>query len=235
MNYLLTVLANGRPDYLRRTLDAFFEHVTPHPVELLAFDDGGAGREGMSFSDIAIPVPWEVRSSERPLGMCAAHAHCWEAAASSSLEWAFHLEDDMRVLCPIDLGLLADTMDAFPHLAGMTLKRTPWGTELEHGGFVEQEPHWYDRRSAVLAGAYEGGRVDSVVARWFETNRNWSCAPTLFRTQLAREFEWDPEPGCETEIGPRILEEYGAFGFWGGGECQVAHIGVSRAPGAMGY
>lgn len=226
MNYLLTVLTNGRPDYLARTLDAFREYVSPQPTEVYLYDDGG--RTPLGILQERFPGSAVAYRAER-VGMCAAHAFCWGAAATSKLDWVFHLEDDMRILCPIDLDEIAAVMESHPYLASMTLKRTPWGTEVEHGGFVEQEPGWYERK--VVHG-YQGAKTQ----RWFETTRNWSCAPTLFRTDLARALPWSPEPGCETEFGKRLLDEdVVRFGIWGGGECQVAHIGVDRAPGARGY
>lgn len=226
MKYLLTVLSNGRPDYLARTLDAFREHVSPQPTEVYLYDDGG--RTPLGILQDRYPGAAVAYRDER-VGMCAAHGFCWGAAATSELDWVFHLEDDMRILCPIDLDEIAAVMESHPHLVSMTLKRTPVGSELEYGGFVEQEPGWYERETEA--------HVDwGYFSRWFETRRNWSCAPTLFRTDLARAFPWSSEPGCETEIGPRLLTDQEIrFGFWGGGECQVAHIGVERALGAKGY
>lgn len=225
MKYLLTVLTNGRSEYVERTLEAFFEHVSPAPSAIYAYDDGASTEVGPLPND----VPFIYDGNPERVGMCAANARCWQAAAESDLDWVFHLEDDMQILCPIDLDEIAAVMESHPYLASMTLKRTPWGTEVEHGGFVEQEPGWYERK--VVHG-YQGAKTQ----RWFETTRNWSCAPTLFRTDLARALPWSPEPGCETEFGKRLLDEdVVRFGIWGGGECQVAHIGVSRAPGAKGY
>lgn len=222
MRYLLTVLTNGRPDYLRTTLVAFQDLVTPQPSDVYIFDDG-LRTPPEAFAG------WEdarIEGSPYVSGMCRAHASCWDAAARSDLGWAFHLEDDMRILCPIDLTDLEAVLGAEPHLKQMALMRTPWGAEVEHGGYVQQTPGWYIAKQNLHG------------ARWFETARNWSCAPSLFRTETARAFPWSPEPGCETEIGPRMIDGTpgGAhFGIWGGGEIQVAHIGVERALGARGY
>jgi hypothetical protein len=172
------------------------------------------------------PEPSEVFVHEdvKREGMCAAHAHCWRHAAESEYEWVFHIEEDQVILRPTSLyniaGVLLDTQD----LAQMALVRCPWGAEIEHGGYIPQTPSWYTRRR-------RGGN------EWIETTRNWATAPALFRTGLAREFHWDTRPGCETEIGQRILAKYphAKFGLWGGGEPHCAHIGVERASGSHGY
>jgi hypothetical protein len=241
MRYLLTVLTNGRPEYLGRSLAAFAEHVTPKPTEVYVYDDsapdhtlGPTPETVQAFIDADLaPLPSGVRlgSAEKRIGMCAAHARCWEAAAKSDLDWVFHIEDDQRILCPIDLLDLADLLTSFDHLVQMTLMRTPWGAEVEYGGYVPQSPDWYHWKEQPVYGGY------CQTQRWFETTRNWATSPTLFSTALAREFPWSPEPGCETEIGPRILAARpdARFGIYGGGECHAAHIGVERAPGATGY
>jgi len=199
--YLLTVLRNGRDTYHERMLASFLQHVTPQPADVYEYDDR--------------------RTS---LGMCAAHAKCWNAAADSPLDWVFHIEEDMVILRPLELQRLAAVLDMHDHLKQMALVRCPWGFEIEHGGYIPQTPGWYER-----VGMYDHG--------WIETTRNWATGPALFKTGLAREFPWDPSPGCETEIGPRILRDYpdAKFGLWGWGEPLCAHVGVERAPGSHGY
>lgn len=216
MNYILTVLTNGRPGYLARTLAAFQEHVSPQPDVVYIYDDGSR----TPLDAFAAYADADVAGESRLIGMCAAHARCWGAARDSYLDWAFHIEDDYRILCPVDLAEIRDVLVETPHLAQMTLMRTPWGAEVEHGGYVAQTPGWYERHP-----------------RWFETTRNWAAAPTLFRTELARKLDWPIEPGCETAIGPRIIavKPEARFGIWGRGECQVAHLGVQRAQGSHGY
>jgi len=201
VNYVLTVLANGRDEYLERALDSFDRFVEPKPAFTYIYDD---------------------RHSK--LGMCAAHAKCWETAAGREEEWVFHLEEDFAILRPVDLTHFVALMKMQPSVKQVALVRCPWGFEIEWGGYIPQMPGLYERRG-------------SWQRPWIATTRNWATNPALFRTELAREFPWDPQPGCETEIGPRIIQRYpdAVFGLWGWGEPWAAHIGVERAPGSHGY
>lgn len=227
MDYLLTVLTNGRRECFERSLHAFLKHVTPRPSAVFVMDDGGqtdAEELVSKLTPMASTWPWQFESTPEPIGMCRAHGRCWAAAAASEYPWAFHLEDDQVLLRRTHLPDLAKVLDLEPALTQMALVRCPWGREIEHGGYIPQEPGWYTR-------------TEGHGCEWIETTRNWCTAPSLFRTSLAREFPWPEEPGCETTIGPQI-QAAGVglkFGLWGGGEPHCAHIGVDRVPSAFGY
>lgn len=222
------MLTNGRPDYLARTLAAFSEHVHPQPSEVYIFDDGLlTPREAFAPYEDAT-----VEGAKVTKGMCAAHAFCWVRAAESRFKWVFHIEDDYVILRPVGLPLMADVIEANPHLVQMTLVRCPWGFEIEHGGYIPKDPGWYVRQGGAEDPSWHPGAQE-----WIETTRNWAVAPTLFPTAVARKHWWPAERGCETTIGPRILEQEpdARFGLWGWGEPWVAHIGVDRQKGAFGY
>lgn len=214
--YLLTVLGNGRTEYLERALESIEEHLTPQPFVRYIYDD-----------------------SETHLGQCAAQSMCWEAASNTTVNFCLHWEEDYVALRPLDVERMAALMDAQPHLLQLTLMRQAWAAEIPYGNYVAKDPGWYERRELQLS----TGRIDRhgneeyAVTEWMETTRNWANAPTLFRTALAREFEWPTEPGCETAIGPEMLARYpeGKFGIAGWGQAEVAHVGVERAPGSYGY
>lgn len=223
MKYLLGVMANGRREYLARTLAALKEHLTPEPTECFFHNDAGQ----TEYADLLAGTgwEWEVEDSRTAIGHCRSYDHLWQAARRSDLDWAFFVEDDQVLLRPTFLLDLAVVMEENrERIAQMALVRTPWGREVEHGGYIAQEPGWYQR----CGDDFEG---------WIETTRNWSCAPTLIRTALTDEFDWPLDPGCETSIGPAILDRYpeSRFGLWGWGEPWVAHVGVERAAGAHGY
>ena len=207
MKYLLTVLSSPRPVY-RERMEASLHFLDPQPAEIFVHED--TAREGM----------------------CAAHAHCWRAAAECDYEWVFHIEEDQVLLQPINLWDVRHVLNEEKHLAQMALIRCPWGQEIEHGGYIPQFPGWYERKTATYLWSDAGGELN-----WIETTRNWATSPALFLTDLTREFPWDSKPGCETEIGPRIIERYpdAKFGLWGGGAPWCAHIGVERAKGSHGY
>lgn len=247
MRYLLTILTNGRREYLERAVHAFAQHASPAPSAIFVMDDGG--QTGYPFVVDLIAAAFHGRpdaprepavyeDSPAPLGMCRAHAHCWHAAASSDLPWVFHLEDDFVLLRPLDLDHLRETLEAEPLLTQLALVRTPWGFEIPHGGYIPQTPGHYERRETRIL--YDtGAMVESqkAVARWIATQRNWATNPALFRTSLAREVPWPLENGCETSVGPAILDldPDAVFGLWGWGEPWAAHVGEHRQEGAHGY
>jgi hypothetical protein len=225
MEYLLTVLTNNRPVYLERTMAAFARYVRPAPTRVIVLDDGGR------TPDLRAPMgylPVEARELRTPgFGQCRAMQMLWDAAAASDLDWWFHIEDDQVILRPVDLEHLAYVVEKVG-LAQMALMRTPWGAEIEHGGYIPKDPGFYTRR----------GREFST-HQWIETTRNWAFAPALIPQGVvaARFARYLPDRDCETSIGPSILDAYPEmrFGLWGWGEPWCAHIGVDRGAGAHGY
>lgn len=253
MNYILTVLTNGRRTCFERSIHAFMQHVRPLPDRIYVFDDGGQTGEGFVDETISAALVKQdagahlvYDESSRPLGMCAAHKNCHDFAATQfgedwEIDWAFHLEDDFVILRPVDLRDLAAVLDAEPTCKQMALVRCPWGKEIEFGGYIPHMPGHYERRKIDLA--RETLRVgyahdnDRRRLEWIATQRNWATNPALMRTELLRRYPWPAEPGCETTIGPRILEDEpdAVFGLWGWGEPWAAHIALERQPGAFGY
>jgi hypothetical protein len=249
VNYILTILSSGRPLYLERTLVALEQFLTPKPSAIFLFMDGVSPGDAIgarsvaalgAFRDVGVPV--DVAGHTGMLGQCAAQAKCWEAAAESDCEWAFHIEDDLVLLRPLDLLDLAEVLVAEPNVPQMALVRCPWGAEIEHGGYIPMVPGLYERRTTTIAGTARTVFSETVVVvereeQWIVTKRNWANAPALMRTSFARDFDWPAEPGCETAVGPLLFERNPdtEFGLWGWGEPWVAHIGVERAPGSHGY
>lgn len=223
MEYLLTVLSTGRFEYMERMIDSFREHVTPQPAAIFCYLDGATAAETQRAAEL---LRWGyVSGNSSRLGQCRAQKRCWDSARGSALPWAFHMEEDYVILRPTELRDLRDRLIVREHLQQMALVRTPWGAEVEHGGYIRQFPGWYTRR---YGNKWMG---------WIEQQRNWTNAPALYRTELCRTFDWPAEPGCETTIGPMILQERpeAEFGLWGWGEPWCAHIGVERAKGSHGY
>lgn len=228
----MTVLSSGRPVYLERTLASLKQFLTPPPSDIYLFDDGGV----LVALDYGEPE-LRLESSPIKIGQCAAQAHCWQAAVDSPLDWVLHWEDDVVLLRPLDLRDLVAVMEEEQNIAQMALVRCPWGAEIEHGGYIPQFPGYYDRRETRTGECQKcGSSMDGEVYEWIATTRNWSNTG-LWPTALTREFDWPDQPGCETTMGPMILDKYpdAVFGLWGWGEPHCAHIGVERAPGSHGY
>lgn len=243
MEYLLTILTNGRRECFERAVHAFAQHASPAPSAIMVMDDGGQTGAAFVVETLAAafrsPPPYAYEDSPAPIGMCKAHAHCWHAAATSDLPWVFHLEDDFVLLRPLQLDHLRETLEAEPTLTQLALVRTPWLREIPFGGYIPQFPGLYERRETIIPGVVMADHVISGAARahWIATTRNYATNPALCRTDLCRRYPWPLEGGCETLIGPAILEDRpdAVFGLWGWGEPWAAHIGVERQPGAYGY
>lgn len=235
MNYILTILTNGRRTCFARTVASLAEHLDPAPSSIYVFDDGAATGEIEVYDAMG---RWgrmaTYDSSAHALGQCAAMRNCMDAAAGSGHEWVLAWEDDVVLLRPLVIRDMVAVLETETHVAQMGLVRAPVGAEIEHGGFIPKDPGWYDRRSTgvPVPWAYE------MRMPWIATRRNWQCAQALFSTWIPRTFPYPTEPGCETDYGPTLLssaEPTPEFGLWGWGEAWTAHIGVERAAGAHGY
>lgn len=230
MRYLLTVLTNGRSEYLERALAAFEEHVTPRPAAAFVHIDGPHPLPRPLYDGA---LQWDVGYAGRPVGFTMGTKDCMDFAAGSELEWFFHLEDDFVLLRPLDLNWLREVLEAEQHVKQMALVRTPWGAEIEHGGYIAKEPGWYTRRETVA-------RFDDrqpVRARWIETTRNFATNPALAATAFPREHPYPSVALSEGVYGFEIRdrEPEATFGLWGWGEPWCAHIGVERQQGSHGY
>lgn len=219
MNYALAVLTSPRSgDCLARTLASFETHVSPRPVELYAYADG----------NVTIPplydgnVPWDVLTTRRQGGFCRAVRELWRHVGQrAESSWVFWLEDDFTFNRTIDLRALANTMEWEPQVAQMALYRDPVNPdEVQAGGYIAQHPEEYTSRG--------GGSV-----RWFETRRNWTTNPALFRRRMCVEYEWPSEAECEGHFGFRVREREPdtTFGIWGAGDAWVTHTGVREGFG----
>lgn len=148
-------------------------------------------------------------------GFAGATANIWRQAAECGHEWVFHLEHDFLLTRPVNLEDLARVLDEQPHLAQMALYREPVTLEEQiAGGYIQQRPAEYEPR---LRGE----------TRWFETARNWTTNPSLFRTSFAAEYPWPAEPNCEVVFTERLHAKNprARFGLWGDGTPAVRHIG----------
>jgi hypothetical protein len=161
-----------------------------------------------------------------------------DRAAQSDLDWFFHLEDDFVILRPVNLNWLREVLEIEEHLKQMALVRTPWGAEVEYGGYIARDPGWYERRATevrIMAGTSPGGEARDV--KWIATQRNFATNPALARTNFPREHPYPSVALSEGVYGFEIREREpeALFGLWGWGEPWCAHIGVDRARGSHGY
>jgi hypothetical protein len=232
VKYLLTVLTNGRSEYLERTLAAFEQFVTPKPAEIFVHVDGRHAAPRLLYDE----MPWEVNHAPDPVGFTMATKDCMDRAAQSELDWFFHLEDDFVILRPVNLDHLAEVLDREPLVKQMALVRTPVGAEIEYGGYIAKDPGWYSRRGTLVE-MDDGHDVCHLMAKWIATQRNFATNPALAPTSFPREHPYPSVALSEGVYGFEIREREpeALFGLWGWGEPWCAHIGVDRARGSHGY
>lgn len=218
MNYTLALLTSPRKQRtIERTLASFEQHVSPRPAALCAYADG----------DVTIPLVydgqmgWDVSGARSQGGFCRATRNLWKHVARSVEGWVFWLEDDFTFTRSVDLRDLACVLEAEPQVKQMAFYRNPVNAEERAaGGFIKQHQEEYAAKG--------GGR-----SRWFETRRNWTTNPALFRAKMCRDYDWPDPPFCEGKIGFRIRERepVATFGIWGAGDPWVEHIGEREGRG----
>lgn len=232
MKYRLVITTDGRPDVLDRTLESFFAKVRPGPDEILIIDDS-ADSDYHRYLDAlcddlsgAVDAGVGLLRHQDRLGFCQTVADAWEYAADGTatrpdVDWIYWLEDDFVHVRAVDLHDLAFVLDREPQVAQMALYRNPVNPdELAAGGYMNLFPECYARRGA-------GSAI------WWETTRNWTTNPSLFRSSFARGYPWPTEPLCEGLFGfaLRDARPETTFGIWGDGSPWVEHIGVRAGKG----
>jgi len=200
MNYRLVVITHGDGEPLAATLDSFFDSVRPLPSDTVVVWDGPMRPVE---TDLADTVIW----SETPQGFCRTARTTWTEAARLGVDYVFWLEHDFEFLRPVELELLARTLEYNSELAQMSLLREPMGHEGES--------------LAVGWERFKAGRRE-----WMEQSTYWTTNPSLIPGWVFRQFEWPDEPHCEGKHTIALREEGLAFGVWGDGEPWVRHTGV---------
>jgi len=223
VRYLLAVLTCGRPDYLRRTLEAYADFLDPQPEALLVWDDG-LQTPVETFSPFS-HLGQVVEGKEGKLGTFAAHAELWRAtrrAEYDHLDYVFVAEDDVLLLRPLNVTWMRELLDTEPDLEQVALVRAPYpcgaGAEMAMGGFIPMFPDRYNRRTTTIG---------DNTCKWISSQWDWTSSPALLRMSLTREVDW-PIHDSERALGPLLMERNpnAVSGYWGWGEAICSHIGL---------
>jgi hypothetical protein len=219
VSIITMVMTDGRAKYMEPTMASMRERVTGKiALDVIHDDSGDAGYRAWlhhEFPDCEIIGPPAGRS-----GFCGAYRSAWRwlTELDTDAEWVFQTEDDFTFETLIDLDEIVEVLDAQPHLAQMQLRRQPWWTEPQDGGFIEQWPDLY-------TDAGDGTH------HWLEHRRNWSTNPGVFRRSTCARG-WPGPPGCEAGFGDALTSEDPdlRFAVWGRREDppRVWHIGHER-------
>jgi hypothetical protein len=220
------VITDGRDEYLHRTVESARGHLAGPITEWWMYDDTGDD----IYRDVLArhyPTFRHVNAGPRQ-GFGGAIRAAWDTLdARSSARYVLHLEQDFTFRQPVDLAVMAEVLDAQPHIVQMALRRQAWNeAERAAGGVVELNPDaFHERRD-------DQGRA------WLEHRLWWTTNPSLYRRSLCA-TGWPPVRYSEGVFGLRLLDQGSPeagpdeirFGYWGdraSGE-WVEHIGHSRA------
>lgn len=211
--YRLIVLTHGRSETLQATLDSFYEHVSPAPIDGFMVCDG-----------CSPPLSWPYRYTipSPRAGFCGACRIGWYEAAWPDVDFVFWLEHDFTFERDVQLYDVADVLDADPMLAQMALMRDAVNEqEKAAGGLYESRAGEYEMRWGNPTPG------DEWAPQWLEHRSYFTTNPSLMRREFMAENPWPTYPSeCEGRFGIDLLERGYSFGVWGDGEPWVAHAGV---------
>lgn len=168
------------------------------------------------------PFPgWETLPMGQPEGYVKAMRSSQDYEIASGQPWVLHVEDDVVLNGPVDLGEMQRIMDSHPDLAQLSLKRQPWyEEEMEAGDMLRWRPEgtFIERDGHVAHRAF------------------WTCTLSLVRRQFLAEHDWPLQSGSERRFGTRLFREADVYGGMLGrldDPPRMTHIGQQRA--GFGY
>ena len=206
--FTLVVTSHGRWPYLGRTLGALDALGLEFDRRILSLDgDTDAKTVGGQHG-------WEILTTGERKGLTANLAQAWGALTEAD-DYVLHLEEDF-VLHEAPLREMADTLDAYRHVANMVLVRQPWGPhEFAAGSVLKAQRSLIDR----------GG--------WLEHRNGFWLNPMVAHASLLRSLT----PGLEQDLTAQCLARKLSFGYWGAMDDppRCEHIGAEGGMGSPGW
>jgi hypothetical protein len=228
----LLVMTNGRDGYLSQTIASARENLSGNIVERWIHDDAGDLAHGAMLDELYPDFVQIPRVPTARAGFGGSIRFAWERLARSSrADFVFHLEDDFTFNRPVDLDAMAALLVSEPLLAQVALRRQAWNEgERAAGGVVEQHPHAYTDRGAMVV------TDSSLVTRveWLEHMLFFTTNPCLYPRRTMHDglplWTWPRGSNSEGHYSIRLREAGYRFAFWGSRHDKpwVHHIGVER-------
>lgn len=218
MRYGLLLITHGDAPHLDTVLESAFLNLHPLPSVLSAVVDGPDSR----LPSNEFLGPWHIAQHGSQQGFCEACKTGWHLArrqtVEDDLDMVFWLENDFRLSRPVPIEDMALVLRRNTQLAQMALMRQPVNDlEKTAGGIVASRPGEFHQRDG-----------------WLEHLSFWTTNPSLIPARVFSQFEWPDGPQCEGMFGFDVKGDGLTFGFWGGGEEWVEHLG-GRDPKGRGY
>lgn len=192
----MTVLTDGRKEYLEQTLPTWIEAYGDLIQHKMIIDDSGntGYRHWLieTFPEFTIVAVGKDRC-----GYAEAMRKVFEMVVYMGQPYNLHIEDDFKLKVPPNIESVCSVLDAWPQVSQMSFMRQPWySNEIEYGGVVE----------ALEA---QGTRVFQQKATnglpWVRHNAFWTANPNVFPQWVAHR-EWPDAPWCEMKFSQALRE-----------------------------
>lgn len=225
------VTTHGNAPHLEAAIEAFAEHVRPHPVDLVCVADG-PGRLPPVHPWRRHDGTWKIVQHGEQLGFCQTLLTAWTAAWEIGVDYVFWLENDFVIERDLDLRELAHVLAATPTLAQMALMRDAVNAEEKAaGGLYESRPGQYTSRT-VWFDRFDGDPGDLATKHalyerpWLEHRAYFTTNPSLMSREFMLMNLAHYEGGeCEGKFGIDLVSRGYRFGVWGNGEPWCRHVG----------
>lgn len=232
MSVLVLVMADGRADYLERSMASLGEMlVGVDRAARLIHDDSGDRAHGRwlrrTWPD------WSVVSTGARSGFAGAIRSAWRLIGREygDVTHVFHAEQDFTYRHRIDVPAMCALLDRHPHLAQVALMRQPWNETERAAGSV-----WSTRP----AGSWT--QREDERCEWVEHRHWWTTNPCVYRRSLLS-VGWPEGAESEGRFGLRLFADGTPevdgpdvrSAFWGrvDDDPWVTHVGYERV--GVGY
>jgi hypothetical protein len=221
MTISMTVLTDGRKQYLETALPPWVMHyVDQVDYRFIVDDSGNTGYRHWlveTFPDFIV-----VAVDNERQGYANAMRKVFEVIVASGSDYNLHIEDDFVLKRPFVLRDVVDVLATNPELSQISFMREPWySNEVEFGGVIE----------ALLAqGTFPLENMGAGRFGWTKHVAYWTCNPSVFPSWVARR-PWPDDPWCEMKFAQDLRRDRKPSGLWGhqGDWVYTGHIGVERA------
>lgn len=217
----MTVLTDGRKEYLEQTLPTWIEAYGDLIQHKMIIDD--SGNTGYRHWLIeTFPEFIVVAVGKDRCGYAEAMRKVFEMVVYMGQPYNLHIEDDFKLHLAPNLERVCAVLDNYPNVSQMSFMRQPWyPNEIQYGGVVE----------ALEA---QGTRVFtqkvSNGSPWVRHNAFWTANPNVFPQWVAHR-EWPDAPWCEMQFSKNLKRDRKLSGIWGNRDNWVCveHIGEVRS------
>ena len=220
MNICLTVLTDGRKQYIERAIPSWMEQYDSSISNKFIIDDSGQ-KDYRAWLKDHFPSFTIIPVGESRCGYSLAMSKVFSTILESKTKYALHLEDDFVLNKPVSLENMVSVLDKNPLVSQMSIMRQPWfANEKECGGVVE---------ALEQQGNTDFKNMNTDGNEWVQHSSFWTCNPSIFPSWVAK-IGWPEAPWSEMKFGQNLSAKNKVFGIWGNRSDWVCveHIGEER-------